>query len=70
MMETNSLCHLRLLPVAANIDAGRFRIASAGGRGYGERSQMSTLTAQNRKPGRDDRDFVEIPMRGTATELA
>ena len=31
---------------------------------------MSTLKAQNRKPGRDDRDFVEIPMRGTARELA
>jgi hypothetical protein len=35
-------------------------------------SRMSTLTAPNRKPGRDDRDFVEIPipMRGTASELA
>jgi hypothetical protein len=31
---------------------------------------MSTLTVQNRKPGRDDRDFVEIQMRGTTRELA
>ena len=31
---------------------------------------MSTLRAQNRKPGRDDRDFVEIQMRGTTRELA
>jgi hypothetical protein len=31
---------------------------------------MSTLTAQNRKPGRDDRDLVEIPIRGTTTDLA
>jgi hypothetical protein len=28
------------------------------------------LRAQNRKPGRDDRDFVEIQMRGTTRELA
>jgi hypothetical protein len=34
------------------------------------RAQMSTLTVQNRKPGRNDRDFVEIPIRGTTRELA
>src|SRR3984893_14844730 len=49
---------------------GRLRIASAGGSRCGERCQMSTLRAQNRKPGRDDRDFVEIQMRGTTRELA
>ena len=45
-------------------------LPSAGGSRCGERCQMSTLRAQNRKPGRDDRDFVEIQMRGTTRELA
>jgi len=45
-------------------------IASAGGSGCGERSQMSTLTAQNRKPGRDDRDFVGLLLATAAIFLA
>jgi hypothetical protein len=57
--------HLRLLPVGANIDGRPVPHRERRREGSGERSQMSTQTAQNRKPGRDDRDFVEIPMRGT-----
>jgi len=48
----------------------RFRIASADGSGSANILRCRRLAAQNRKPGRDDRDFVEIPMRGTARELA
>jgi hypothetical protein len=28
------------------------------------------VDGSDEKPGRDDRDFVEIPMRGTTSELA
>jgi hypothetical protein len=44
--------------------------ASVGGSGSANVLRCRRLTAQNRKPGRDDRDFVEIPMRGIASELA
>jgi hypothetical protein len=42
----------------------RLRIDSAGG------SVEASVAAQDRKPGRDDRDFVKIPMSGTTRELA
>jgi len=70
MTETNSLKHLGLLPVVANIEARPVSHLGRRWERFGERSQMQTLTAENRKPGRDDRDFVEIPMRGTTRELA
>src|ERR1700731_2029434 len=57
-------------PTAGSRKYQRSPGSTAGGSRCRERCQMSTLRAQNRKPGRDDRDFVEIQMRGTTRELA
>src|ERR1700738_4305134 len=57
-------------PTAGSRKYRRSAGSSAGRSRCSERCQMSTLRAQNRKPGRDDRDFVEIQMRGKTRELA
>ena len=64
----NSL--LRLLRVVANIHARPAPHCQRRREPLWRALPDVKLRAQDRKPGRDDRDFVEIPMSGTTRELA
>ena len=64
----NSL--LRLLPVVANIHARPAPHCQRRRELLRRALPDVKLRAQDRKPGRDDRDFVKIPMSGTTRELA